>query len=42
VVIADARDAEMVRYAWADSPRVNLYDGRDLPVPGFEMAIGDR
>lgn len=42
VVIADGRGAEVVRYAWADSPRVNLYDGRDLPVPGFEMVVGDR
>ncbi|WP_241127102.1 sialate O-acetylesterase [Novosphingobium terrae] len=42
VLLPDAGDAEVVRYAWADSPRVNLYDGRDLPVPGFEMAVTDR
>ena len=29
-----------VRYAWADSPVVNAYDGRDLPLPGFELPIG--
>jgi sialate O-acetylesterase len=28
-----------VRYAWADSPVVNTYDGRDLPLPGFELPI---
>ncbi len=35
----DGRPASKVRYAWADSPIVNLYDARALPVPGFEMAI---
>lgn len=28
-----------VRHAWADAPIVNLYDSRDLPIPGFELAI---
>lgn len=28
-----------VRYGWADAPVLNLYDGRDLPVPGFELEI---
>ena len=28
-----------IRHAWADSPVVNLYDARGLPVPGFELAI---
>jgi sialate O-acetylesterase len=28
-----------VRYAWADSPVVNLFDGRSLPVPGFELEV---
>lgn len=28
-----------VRYAWADSPVVNLFDGRSLPVPGFELPV---
>ena len=31
--------ATRVRYAWADAPIVNLYDGRGMPVPGFELAI---
>jgi len=28
-----------IRYAWADSPVVNTYDGRELPLPGFELPI---
>jgi sialate O-acetylesterase len=40
VVPSDGRAATRVRYAWADSPVVNLFDGRDLPVPGFELEIG--
>lgn len=28
-----------IRHAWADAPVVNLYDGRGLPVPGFELAV---
>jgi len=35
----DGRPITRVRYAWADSPIVNLFDGRALPVPGFEMAV---
>ncbi|HQS95865.1 sialate O-acetylesterase [Novosphingobium sp. 17-62-19] len=35
---ADGKDAQ-VRYAWADSPVVNLFDERALPVPGFMLAI---
>ena len=30
-----------VRYAWADSPVVNTYDARELPLPGFEIAVGE-
>ena len=30
-----------VRYAWADSPVVNTYDARALPLPGFEIAVGE-
>jgi sialate O-acetylesterase len=33
------RPATRVRYAWADSPVVNLFDGRSLPVPGFELEV---
>jgi sialate O-acetylesterase len=28
-----------VRYAWADSPYVNLYSADDLPAAPFEMTI---
>jgi sialate O-acetylesterase len=28
-----------VRYAWADSPIVNLYDDATLPVGPFEVPI---
>jgi sialate O-acetylesterase len=35
----DGRPATRVRYAWIDSPVVNLYDARPLPVPGFELPI---
>ena len=38
-IAADSRAATRVRYAWIDSPAVNLYDGRALPVPGFELPI---
>lgn len=40
VILADdGRPATRVRYAWADSPVVNLFDGRALPIPGFELPI---
>ncbi|MEW4449446.1 sialate O-acetylesterase [Qipengyuania sp. JC766] len=29
----------VVRHAWADAPIVNLFDARDLPVPGFELIV---
>jgi sialate O-acetylesterase len=35
----DGKPATRVRYAWIDSPVVNLYDARPLPVPGFELPI---
>ena len=37
----DDEPATRVRYAWAESPVVNLYDARALPVPGFELPISD-
>jgi sialate O-acetylesterase len=40
VIRDDGMPATRVRYAWADSPVVNLFDGRSLPVPGFELDIG--
>lgn len=36
----DGRPATRVRYAWSEAPVVNLTDGRALPVPGFELPIG--
>lgn len=35
----DGRPVAQVRYAWADSPVVNLFDGRALPVPGFALDV---
>ncbi|MBU0556392.1 MAG: sialate O-acetylesterase [Alphaproteobacteria bacterium] len=35
----DGQAATRVRYGWADSPIVNLFDARALPVPGFELPI---
>jgi sialate O-acetylesterase len=35
----DGRPATRVRYAWSDSPVVNLYDETPLPPGGFEVAI---
>jgi sialate O-acetylesterase len=40
VLAGDGRPATRVRYAWADSPVVNTYDARALPLPGFELPIG--
>ncbi|MCP9223540.1 Ig-like domain-containing protein [Erythrobacter sp. LQ02-29] len=39
IIAEDGRPATRVRYAWADAPIVNLFDGRGLPVPGFELEI---
>ena len=39
VLNEDGKSATRVRYAWADSPVVNLFDGRELPVPGFELPV---
>lgn len=39
LVHTDDKPATRVRYAWIDSPVVNLYDARPLPVPGFELPI---
>jgi sialate O-acetylesterase len=35
----DGQPATRIRYAWADAPVVNLYDGRNIAVPGFEVEI---
>jgi sialate O-acetylesterase len=34
-----AGSATRVRFCWADSPLCNLYDGAELPVGPFELAI---
>ncbi len=39
VIPADGKPATRVRHAWADAPIVNLYDGRGMPIPGFELEI---
>lgn len=39
IPVTDGRPATRVRHAWADAPMVNLYDGRGLPVPGFELKV---
>jgi sialate O-acetylesterase len=39
LVMGDDKPATRVRYAWADSPVINLFDGRGLPIPTFELEI---
>lgn len=39
LIPVDGKPATRVRYAWADSPVVNTYDARSLPLPGFELPI---
>jgi sialate O-acetylesterase len=39
IVSGDGAPVARVRYAWADAPVVNLFDGRQIPVPGFEIAV---
>lgn len=36
---AGGADATMVRYAWADAPFVNLFDGADLPAAPFTLSV---
>jgi len=36
---SDGQPATRVRYAWVDAPVVNLFDGRGIAVPGFELPI---
>ena len=40
VLVGDGKPATRVRYAWADFPIVNLYGAEMLPVPPFELEIG--
>ncbi|HET6969744.1 MAG TPA: sialate O-acetylesterase [Phenylobacterium sp.] len=39
VVLAHAGDAALVRYAWADCPTTNLFDGQGLPAIPFELPV---
>lgn len=39
VISGDGAAVTRVRYAWADTPVVNIFDGRQIPVPGFEIAV---
>lgn len=40
VILADeGKPAAKVRYAWANSPVINLFDGRAQAVPGFELPV---
>ncbi|MGV3512271.1 MAG: sialate O-acetylesterase [Novosphingobium sp.] len=39
ILSAGGKPAAKVRYAWADNPAVNLFDGRAQAVPGFELAV---
>lgn len=36
---SDGKVAAHVRYAWADSPTVNLFDHAGLPVGSFDLPI---
>lgn len=39
IVLMGAADATSVRYAWADSPYVNLYSADDLPAVPFKLEV---
>lgn len=39
VLAGDGQPVTRVRYAWADSPVVNLYDEAPLPVGSFELPV---
>lgn len=39
VLTDDGKPVAQVRYAWADSPVVNLFDARQIPVPGFALPV---
>lgn len=40
VLATDGKPVTKVRYGWADSPVVNLFDGRAQAVPGFALDVG--
>ena len=41
VTLAGANRPEIraIRYAWSDSPSVNLFNSEDLPVGPFEIPV---
>lgn len=39
VLATDGKPVTKVRYGWADSPVVNLFDGRAQAVPGFALDV---
>ncbi len=39
VIADDGLPATRLRYLWSDAPVANLFDARDIAVPGFELAI---
>jgi sialate O-acetylesterase len=41
LIANDGMPARRIRYGWADSPVLNTYDARQLPLPGFELPIED-
>lgn len=38
-IAEDGGPATQVRYLWADAPVANLYDAREMPVPGFTIKV---
>ncbi|MFB0612907.1 sialate O-acetylesterase [Aurantiacibacter poecillastricola] len=43
-LVVDVDPAESIthiRHAWSDAPVVNTYDARELPLPGFELRLGN-
>ena len=39
ILAGDGKPATRVRYGWADSPTLNLYDDRPMPPPAFELPV---
>src|SRR5690606_31397591 len=35
----DRQRVSRIRCAWADRPVVNFFDGRTMPIPGFELPV---
>ncbi len=42
ILQGDGQSADIVRYGWADSPVINLYDDRALPPGAFQIAVEAR